>query len=101
MDEPALTATLPRQTVVGVGGARIGMVHIPGPAIGRPARLRARFADCDAIVYGHTHVPDVSRDGGIWILNPGSPTERRRAPRRAMLVLRVTAGGIRPELVEL
>lgn len=100
MDEPVVKAELPEQTVVGVGGARIGMVHVPGPATGRAARLRAGFAGCDAIVYGHTHVPEVTGDGGVWILNPGSPTERRRAPRRAMLVLRVAAGRIRPRLVE-
>ena len=68
------------------------MVHIPGPAAGRAARLRAAFPDCDAIVYGHTHVPEVTRDGGVWILNPGSPTERRRAPGHAMLLLEVEAG---------
>jgi predicted phosphodiesterase len=101
MDEPALQAALPEQTVVEVGGARIGMVHVPGPAAGRAVRLRARFADCHAVVYGHTHVPEVSRDEGVWILNPGSPTERRRAPRHALLVLEVEDGGISPHLVEL
>jgi len=101
MDDPALKAELPKEHVVEVGGARIGMVHIPGPAAGRAARLRAKFPDCDAIVYGHTHVPEATRDGGVWILNPGSPTERRRAPHRAMLVLQVDAGTIRPGLVRL
>ncbi len=101
MDEAVLRAQLPKQHVVEVGGARIGMVHIPGPAAGRAARLRTKFPDCDAIVYGHTHVPEVTRDGGVWILNPGSPTERRRAPHRAMLLLEVEAGAIRPEIVTL
>jgi putative phosphoesterase len=101
MDEPVLKAQLPKEHVVDVAGVRIGMAHIPGPAAGRAARLRARFPGCDAIVYGHTHVPDVTHDGGVWILNPGSPTERRRAPSRAMLVLEIEAGQIRPELVEL
>ena len=71
MDEPALRATLPRERVVEVGGARIGMVHIPGPARGRAGAARARFPGCDAVVYGHTHVPEVTRDDGVWILNPG------------------------------
>ena len=101
MDEPALRAALPLERVVEVEGARIGMVHIPGPAAGRPARLRGRFPGCDAVVYGHTHVPEVVRDGGVWILNPGSPTERRRAPNRAMLLLHVTGAAIRPERVDL
>ena len=101
MDEPALKQTLPLERVVEVEVARVGMVHIAGPAAGRAARLRARFPDCDAIVYGHTHVPEVSRDGGVWILNPGSPTERRRAPVRAMLLLHLVAHAIEAEPVDL
>jgi putative phosphoesterase len=101
MDDDVLKAALPREHVVETGGARIGMVHVPGPRAGRGARLRAKFPDCDAIVYGHTHVPEVTRDGDVWILNPGSPTERRRAPGHSMLMLEVTAGEIGPELVAL
>jgi putative phosphoesterase len=101
MDEPALKQTLPLEHVVEVAGARVGMVHIPGPAAGRAARLRTRFPGCDAIVYGHTHVPEVSRDEGVWILNPGSPTERRRAPARAMLLLHSVGNAIEPEAVDL
>jgi uncharacterized protein len=100
-DEPALQQSLPLERVVEVEGARVGMVHIPGLAAGRSARLRARFPGCDAIVYGHTHLPEVSRDDGVWILNPGSPTERRRAPTRAMLVLTVDGSAIRPQAVDL
>ncbi len=101
MDEPALKKVLPLERVVEMEGVRIGMVHIPGPAAGRAARLRARFPDCDAIVYGHTHVPEVSRDDGVWILNPGSPTERRRAPVRGMLLLDVAAGAIEAAPIDL
>ncbi|HEV8250649.1 MAG TPA: metallophosphoesterase family protein [Gaiellaceae bacterium] len=101
MDEPALKETLPRERVVEVGGARIGMVHVPGPRAGREGRLAARFPGCDAVVYGHTHVPKVERAGAVWILNPGSPTERRTSPGHSMLLLRVDAGVIQPELVPL
>jgi len=101
MDEPALKESLPKQHVVEVEGARIGMVHIPGPAAGRAARLRAKFPGCDAVIYGHTHVPEVLQDAGVWILNPGSPTEKRKAPSHAMLVLEVEARRIEPRLVEL
>ena len=101
MDEPVVQAQLPKEHVVEIGGARIGLVHIPGPAAGRAARLRTKFPGCDAIVYGHTHVPEVTRDAGVWIFNPGSPTERRRSPSHAMLMLDVEAGQIRPELVDL
>ena len=103
MDEPALRESLPKERVAEVAGARIGVVHIPGPAAGREARLSARFPGCDAVVYGHTHIPQVARLGsdGVWILNPGSPTERRRGPVHSMLVLEVENGEIRPELVTL
>jgi uncharacterized protein len=101
MDEPALKALLPKERIVEAGEARIGMVHIPGPRAGREARLLARFPGCDAIVYGHTHVPEAERHNGVWILNPGSPTERRSAPVRTMLELVVTARNLAPTLVSL
>jgi hypothetical protein len=101
MDEPALKELLPRERVVEVGETRIGMVHIPGPAAGREARLAAHFPDCHAVVYGHTHVPQVERFQHLWILNPGSPTERRTAPVRSMLVLEIRRDRITPELVTL
>jgi putative phosphoesterase len=99
MDEPALREALPERHVVEVGGARIGMVHVPGPRVGREERLAAWFPGCDAVVYGHTHVPQVERHRGVWILNPGSPTERRRAPRRSMLVLDVEEGAVEPRVL--
>jgi hypothetical protein len=63
MDEPALRTALPEQRVVEVGDVRIGMVHIPGAREGREERLVARFPGCHAVVYGHTHVPEVTRHG--------------------------------------
>ena len=103
MDEPTLRGFLPEERVVEVAGARVGVVHIPGPAAGREARLLARFPGCNAVVYGHTHIPQVARAGpdGVWILNPGSPTERRRGPVHSMLVLEVVGAKIRPQLVTL
>ena len=101
VDEPALRESLPKELVVEAGEARIGVVHIPGPRAGREARLTARFPGCDAVVYGHTHVPQVERVDGVWILNPGSPTERRRAPFHSLLELRVRGKAIEPELIRL
>jgi putative phosphoesterase len=101
MDEPALRASLPRRHVVEAGDVRIGMVHVGGPRAGREARLAGWFADCDAIVYGHTHVPQLERHEGVWILNPGSPTERRKAPERSMLELQIEGRSIRPSLISL
>jgi putative phosphoesterase len=100
-DEPALRAALPETRVVEVEGARIGMIHEPGAAAGRAERLAARFPGCHAVVYGHTHLPELTRHRSVWILNPGSPTERRRGPTRAMIVLEVENGGIEPRPVEL
>ncbi|HYY02930.1 MAG TPA: metallophosphoesterase family protein [Gaiellaceae bacterium] len=101
MDEAALREALPRERVVEVAGRRIGMVHIAGPRVGREARLAARFPDCDAVVYGHTHVPQVERFQHLWVLNPGSPTERRSAPVYSMLLLTIRGPRLTPELVTL
>jgi uncharacterized protein len=101
MDEPALRETLPKERVVEVEDVRIGVVHIPGPRAGREQRLAARFPGCTAVVYGHTHVPQVERVGGVWILNPGSPTERRSSPFWSLLVLRVSRDDVVPELIRI
>jgi putative phosphoesterase len=101
VDEPALQALLPAQLVVEVDAVRIGMVHEPGPADGRHARLAARFPGCQAVVYGHTHMPELVRHAGVWILNPGSPTERRRAPYRSLIVLELDGVVLAPRLVAL
>ena len=100
-DEPALRGVLPKEHVVQVERVRIALVHVPGPRAGRELRLRARFPDCAAVVYGHTHLPQVERHGPTWILNPGSPTERRRSPFRSMLILELAGPGMRPRLLEL
>ncbi len=101
MDEPALKRALPKQRVVEVEGLRIGMLHDPGPRVQREARLAARFEDCAAVVYGHTHVPQIERFQHLWVLNPGSPTERRSAPTHSMIVLSIQGSRITPELITL
>ena len=101
MDEPELKELLLKERVVEVDGARIAMLHEAGPRAGRQARLAVRFPDCQAVVYGHTHMPHVERFQHLWILNPGSPTERRSSPRHSMIVLRVDGDEIEPELVPL
>jgi len=101
MDEPRLHKLLPERRVVEVGGARIGMVHISGRLDGRAQRLVSMFPDCDAVVYGHTHLAEVTLHGDCWVLNPGSPTERRRAPARTMLELEIDAEELVPKLIRL
>ena len=97
MDEPALRRTLPERTIVDAEGTRIGLVHDAGPASGRHDRLVRSFPGCDLVAYGHSHVPELAQVGETWIVNPGSPTERRRAPGHTMVVVRSGT----PELVRL
>ena len=101
MDEPAVRDALPAERVVEAAGARIGVVHEPGPLEGRPERLLDHFPGCDAVAFGHTHLPVVERVGECWLLNPGSPTERRRAPSHTMIELSVDGGRIAADLIEL
>jgi putative phosphoesterase len=85
VDDAEVRARLPERRVVEAAGARIGMVHDAGPARGRLARLRAAFPDCDAVVFGHSHIPLHERgEAGFQIFNPGSPTDRRRQPEHTM-----------------
>jgi uncharacterized protein len=87
MDEAEARARLPDRLVVELEGLRIGVVHDAGRRVGREARLRAWFPDCDVVAYGHSHLPEIKSYDGCWIVNPGSPTERRRAPARTIAVL--------------
>lgn len=101
MDEPALQAVLPERLVVSVEDVRIGLVHIPGPRAGREERLVSWFPGCDAVIYGHTHVPQLELYRGVWVVNPGSPTERRRAPRHSLAVLEVAGNSLQFRLTRL
>ena len=77
------------------------MVHDAGPQRGRFERLREAFPDAEAVVFGHSHMPLHEAAGGFQIFNPGSPTERRRAPRRTMGVAHVEGERAQFELIEL
>ncbi|MBE3087754.1 MAG: metallophosphoesterase family protein [Chloroflexi bacterium] len=100
MDEIALRGRLPARRIAEIGGARIGLVHDPGPALGRTARLEQAFPGCDAVVFGHTHAPEIQRRGHRLILNPGSPTAPRSTLGATMLELRVSSdGAIEPTFV--
>jgi putative phosphoesterase len=101
VDSAAVRAQLPARLEVELDGVRIGMLHAPGPAAGRVERLRAGFPACDAVVFGHTHMPEHGELDGFQIFNPGSPTERRRAPVHTMGAATVTGGRIAFELVVL
>jgi putative phosphoesterase len=102
VDDPDLRALLPERVVVRVDDCSIGIVHDAGRRPGRHARLEAAFPGCAAVVYGHSHVPEVSRtDSGLVVVNPGSPTERRRSASRSMAELHVRRGEVVAELLHL
>lgn len=86
---------------VEVEGVRIAVIHETGAAAGREARCDARFgpasdAPADVLVFGHSHIPwDSTTPGGLRLLNPGSPTDRRRQPVGTVMTLEVADGAVR------
>jgi uncharacterized protein len=104
MDDHEVRGLLPSARMVVAAGARIAMVHDAGAADGRLARLRRRFPDADAVVFGHSHIPLHERDPatGFQIFNPGSPTDRRRQATHTMGLARIGEdGAVAFELVDL
>ncbi|MEV4441276.1 metallophosphoesterase [Streptomyces sp. NPDC049577] len=92
-DGPELRARLPEVARAELDGLRLAVVHETGPAQGRERRCAARFPDTDLLVFGHSHIPwDTRTEGGMRLLNPGSPTDRRRQPHRTFMTATVTAG---------
>ncbi|WP_460071961.1 metallophosphoesterase family protein [Streptomyces sp. YKOK-I1] len=92
-DGPDLRARLPEVARAELGGLRFGVIHETGPAQGREARCTARFPELDVLVFGHSHIPwDSTAPGGLRLLNPGSPTDRRRQPHCTYLTA-TAAGG--------
>ncbi|MER6218176.1 MULTISPECIES: metallophosphoesterase family protein [unclassified Streptomyces] len=94
-DGPALRARLPETARAELGGVRFAVVHETGPAAGRERRCAARFPDTDVLVFGHSHIPwDSTAPGGLRLLNPGSPTDRRRQPDHTFLTLTAADGTV-------
>jgi putative phosphoesterase len=92
-DGPALRARLPEVARADLAGVRLAVVHETGPATGREHRCANRFADTDLLVFGHSHIPwDSVAPGGLRLLNPGSPTDRRRQPYATYLTAEIAAG---------
>jgi putative phosphoesterase len=103
MDTAELRRLLPAERVVEAAGARIAMLHDAGPRTDRLQRMRRRFGDrAAAVVFGHSHLPLHERaPDGFQIFNPGSPTERRRAPVHTMGMAEVERGELQFELIDL
>jgi putative phosphoesterase len=93
-DGPALRARLPEVARETLGGVRCAVVHETGGKQGRERRARARFPDTDLLVFGHSHIPWDTTYDGLRLLNPGSPTDRRREPFGTYLTLTVHEGEV-------
>jgi putative phosphoesterase len=82
-------------------GVGVAMVHDSGPSPGRERRLAKQFPDARLIVFGHSHIPIDGAYEGIRLLNPGSPTWKRRQPAPTYAVVHISRGRIRCRLVAL
>ncbi len=94
-NDTELVGALPEQLVLELAGVKVGMVHDSGPRKGREARLRRNFPHADLVVFGHSHIPwNAPGVDGQWLLNPGSPTQRRSQPRPTIATLELSDGRI-------
>ncbi|MEV7465649.1 metallophosphoesterase [Streptomyces kronopolitis] len=92
-DGPELRSRLPEVARAELGGVRLGVVHETGPAQGRERRCAERFPDLDVLVFGHSHIPwDSTAGDRLRLLNPGSPTDRRRQPYCTYMTAEIAAG---------
>jgi hypothetical protein len=91
-DGPALRARLPEVARVELDGVRLAVVHETGAAAGREARCARRFPDVDVLVFGHSHIPWDTTADGLRLLNPGSPTDRRRQPYATFMTATIDGG---------
>jgi putative phosphoesterase len=94
-DGPDLRARLPEVARREISGLRFAVIHETGDAQRRHVRMDAAFPDADVLVFGHSHIPwDTVTPGGLRLLNPGSPTDRRRQPRCTMMTAIVDEAAI-------
>ncbi|MCW2777269.1 MAG: calcineurin-like phosphoesterase [Frankiales bacterium] len=94
-DGPALRARLPEVARAELEGVRVAVVHETGASTGRERRAEAAHPDVDLLVFGHSHIPwDTTTPAGMRLLNPGSPTDRRRQPVCTYLTLTLADGGV-------
>jgi putative phosphoesterase len=94
-------AGLPETLEFGFGGARVAMTHDSGTKRGRRSRMRRRFPEARIVVFGHSHIPWLEDQDGLLLLNPGSPTDRRRQPQHTFALLWAEDGEVGAEIVAL
>lgn len=94
-DGPDLRARLPEVARVDIGGVRLAVVHETGQAAGRERRMDRLFPGTDVLVFGHSHIPwDTVSPAGMRLLNPGSPTDRRRQPTHTWMTAAIRDGAL-------
>jgi uncharacterized protein len=94
-DGPPLRARLPEVARVELAGVRFAVVHETGAAAGREQRCARAYPDSDVLVFGHSHIPwDTTAENGLRLLNPGSPTDRRRQPTFTWMTAEVADGAL-------
>ncbi|GBG37846.1 metallophosphoesterase family protein [Mycobacterium montefiorense] len=94
-DGPQLRARLPERADVTLGGVRFTVVHETGASAGREARMSRLYPDSEVLVFGHSHIPwDTTTPSGLRLLNPGSPTDRRRQPFCSYMTTSVDHGKV-------
>lgn len=95
-DGSALRQRLPERADATLAGVRLTVVHETGAAAGREARMSRLYPDSDVLVFGHSHIPwDTTTDTGLRLLNPGSPTDRRRQPFCTYMTARIDDGALK------
>lgn len=94
-------ADLPQTLEFEFGGVQIAMIHDSGPKRGRRPRMRRRFPEARVVVFGHSHIPWLEDEDSLLLLNPGSPTDKRRQPEFTFALLSVDDGGVRAEILAL
>jgi putative phosphoesterase len=95
-DGPALRARLPEIAHAELDGLRLAVIHETGQASGRELRCAAQFPDTDLLVFGHSHIPwDTTARSGLRLLNPGSPTDRRRQPYATFMTAAIAGARLR------
>jgi putative phosphoesterase len=95
-DGADLRARLPEVARVELDGVRLAVVHETGQAAGRERRCASAYPDVDVLVFGHSHIPwDTTGPGGLRLLNPGSPTDRRRQPTHTWMTAEISDGVLR------
>lgn len=94
-DGAALRERLPERADVTLAGVRFTVVHETGSSTGREARMAKRYPDADVLVFGHSHIPwDTQAATGLRLINPGSPTDRRRQPFCTYMTAEVDDGAV-------